>query len=35
MAKPKVPTTAANLEERFDHGETVLDYFAVDQAKLV
>jgi hypothetical protein len=28
-------TTAKNLEERFDHGEDVLDYFDVREARVI
>ena len=29
------PTTAKNLEDRFDRGEDVLDYFDVGKARIV
>jgi hypothetical protein len=29
------PTTAKNLEERFDRGEEVLDYFEVPKARVI
>ena len=29
------PTTARNLEEKFDRGEDVLDYFDVRRARLI
>ena len=29
------PTTATNLEEKFDRGESVLDYFDVRKARVV
>jgi len=31
-SKRNRPTTAENLEEKFDAGEDVLDYFALDKA---
>jgi hypothetical protein len=36
MKKPHAnPTTTKNLEEKFDRGENVLDYFDVRNARLV
>jgi len=29
------PTTAANLEERFDRGEPILDYFDLGRGRMV
>jgi len=33
-AKKKGPTTAGNLEERFDRGESILDYFDVAAGRM-
>jgi hypothetical protein len=32
--KARGPTTAKNLEERFDRGETVLDYFDLARGRM-
>jgi hypothetical protein len=32
---PGDPTTANNLEEKFDRGEDVLDYFSVPKARVI
>ena len=35
MPKPQDKTTAGNLEEKFDRGEDVLDYFDVQRAEVI
>jgi len=35
MPKSQDKTTAVNLEEKFDRGEDVLDYFDVSKARVI
>jgi len=35
MPKSQDKTTAENLEEKFDRGEEVLDYFDVSEARVI